>query len=260
MQTIDLGKLRMQMKGEWDTDTLYESNDVVRYGGNLYVYIYPVAQKEHLPTNTARFVLMLPGTAIKGPYSPATAYRIGEAVTFGSGMYRASEDIEAGVNPEQAPARWLKISDAPAYKGDWAPLTEYRPGDLVTFGANTMSCVTGHVSGATFAVNQAKWTTFMSGLRFRGIYAPGAVYEKDDLVSNGLHILAAKAPMVAPAAFVDADWQIVVRGADYLPSMLDKDGQYLTNQGGVPKWGPVNLSLLSNQSLLAEFQAALQSI
>jgi len=37
-QIIDLGKLRFNFAGDWNVATTYESNDVVRYGGNIYVY------------------------------------------------------------------------------------------------------------------------------------------------------------------------------------------------------------------------------
>ena len=35
---IDLGKLRFHFAGEWSSGTTYEINDIVKYGGNVYVY------------------------------------------------------------------------------------------------------------------------------------------------------------------------------------------------------------------------------
>lgn len=260
MQVINLGKLRLQMTGEWSPEKQYESNDVVRYGGNLYVYHYQVKQAGHLPTNAARFSLMLPGTAVKGVYNSTTSYLIGEAVTFGGGMYRASEDIEPGQSPEVAPSRWVKISDVPSYKGEWAPGTEYRPGDLVTFAASTYACQVGHVGSPSFEQDATKWASYMRGLRYMGLYAAGAEYQVGDLVSNGLHIMAAKVSMTAPAEMEMSNWEIAVRGADYLPSMLGKDGMFLSNEAGNPQWKTVDLSLTTNLSLLAQIQAQLQTI
>lgn len=259
-QVIDLGKLRFQMRGEWSADMEMESNDVVRYGGNLYVYTYPLKQTGNLPTNTARFALMMPGTVIRGTYDASAPYRIGEAVTFGGSLCRAVEDVAPGVSPEQAPELWLVISSTPSYRGDWAPTTEYRPGDLVTLSGDTITCTVGHVSAATYAVDQAKWTTFLSGMRFRGIYTPGATYERDDLVSNGLHILQANTRLTAPAELVADDWTIVVRGADYLPAQLGNGGKFLTTDGANPQWAAVDTSLQTNTQLLAEIQAAIQAM
>ena len=39
-QLIDLGKLRFSFAGEYNNSTVYESNDIVKYGGNVYVYTY----------------------------------------------------------------------------------------------------------------------------------------------------------------------------------------------------------------------------
>ena len=39
-QLIDLGKLRFHFAGDWNQATTYESNDIVKYGGNVYVYTY----------------------------------------------------------------------------------------------------------------------------------------------------------------------------------------------------------------------------
>ena len=259
MQVIDLGKLRFQMRGEWLSDAEYESNDAVRYGGNLYVYTYPLKQAGNLPTNPARFTLMMAGTTHRGIYDAEAAYRIGESVTFGSGIYRASEDVPAGTIPDAAPALWLKVSDSPSYRGAWAAGEDYRKGDLVTYGGSTESCVVSHTAVA-FAQDKlsAKWATFLSGIRYLGTYAPGATYLPDDIVSDGLHLRAAKGLIqAAPALLVDADWVIVVRGADYLPSQLGHAGKALLTDGVEPAWG--DLTLFNNAAMLAQIHAVVLS-
>ena len=51
-QLIDLGKIRFFFAGTWSDATTYELNDVVKYGGNVYVYTYALASQGYLPTNT----------------------------------------------------------------------------------------------------------------------------------------------------------------------------------------------------------------
>jgi uncharacterized membrane protein YadS len=48
---IDLGKIRFDFKGVYAGGTTYEVNDVVKYGGNLYVYTYGIATSGNVPTN-----------------------------------------------------------------------------------------------------------------------------------------------------------------------------------------------------------------
>ena len=48
-QLIDLGKLRFFWAGEYNSATVYEQNDVIKYGGNVYVYTYTLAEAGHVP-------------------------------------------------------------------------------------------------------------------------------------------------------------------------------------------------------------------
>jgi len=60
-QLIDLGKLRFHFVGDYSSSTNYESNDVVRYDSNNYVYTYGLKTTGNLPTNTTYWALMLEG-------------------------------------------------------------------------------------------------------------------------------------------------------------------------------------------------------
>ena len=46
---IDLGKLRFHFAGTYDAATEYEMNDIVKYGGNVYVYANVTKQQEIYP-------------------------------------------------------------------------------------------------------------------------------------------------------------------------------------------------------------------
>ena len=48
-QVIDLGKLRFYFAGQYSNTTTYEQNDVVKYGGNVYVYIYSLKTSGNAP-------------------------------------------------------------------------------------------------------------------------------------------------------------------------------------------------------------------
>lgn len=50
-QLIDLGKLRFVWNGDFDPNTTYELNDLVRYGANVYVYINVNASAGHTPAD-----------------------------------------------------------------------------------------------------------------------------------------------------------------------------------------------------------------
>jgi hypothetical protein len=68
-QIIDLGKLRFYWAGEYNSATVYEVNDVVKYGGNVYVYTYTLGEAAHTPTDTTYWALMISGLKFEGEYN-----------------------------------------------------------------------------------------------------------------------------------------------------------------------------------------------
>ena len=75
---IDLGKIRFEYQGVYSGSTTYEWNDVVKYGGNLYVYKYGTATSGNVPTNATYWDMMMEGFNFEGAYDAATTYNIGD--------------------------------------------------------------------------------------------------------------------------------------------------------------------------------------
>lgn len=60
-QLIDLGKIRFDWKGAYNSGTTYELNDVVRYSSNAYIYINTASAAGNAPTDTSRWALLVEG-------------------------------------------------------------------------------------------------------------------------------------------------------------------------------------------------------
>jgi hypothetical protein len=105
-QIIDLGKLRLSFQGIWSSSTVYEYNDVVKYGGNLYVYINPVNTSANLTTNTLFWALLLEGVNVRGVYAGGTTYAIGEGVVYNEKLYISTANSNTGNTPAQTSAFW----------------------------------------------------------------------------------------------------------------------------------------------------------
>ena len=86
-QLIDLGKVRFSWAGDWSSTAQYETNDVVKYGGNVYVYTYAVKTIGNLPTDTTYWALMIQGFKFRGVYDAGTLYRVGDGVAYGGKIY-----------------------------------------------------------------------------------------------------------------------------------------------------------------------------
>jgi hypothetical protein len=105
-QIIDLGKIRFSFMGVWSASTTYEYNDVVKYGGNLYVYINPVNTNNNLTTNTLYWAVLLEGVNIRGVYNAGTTYAIGEGVIYNTKIYLSTANSNTGNTPAQTSAFW----------------------------------------------------------------------------------------------------------------------------------------------------------
>ncbi|NBR25545.1 MAG: hypothetical protein EBU08_17560, partial [Micrococcales bacterium] len=133
-QIIDLGKLRFVFKGTYSGSTTYELNDVVRYGGNLYVYKYTLETSANLPTNATYWDLMMEGISFKGTYNNSTAYKIGDLVSEGGKGFICILDSTANRPPNGT--YWTTIVDGLQYEGEYSGSTTYQAGDVVSYGGS----------------------------------------------------------------------------------------------------------------------------
>jgi len=240
-QIIDLGKLRMDFKGVYDPATTYELNDVVSYGANAYVYKFATATAGNLPTNTTYWALMVSGIQFEGVWSSSTAYQARDVVTFGARTY-ISLQAHTNQNPTQTDY-WEVLASGIRTLGDWSNATAYYfPGDVVTRGGTQYITSSYHVPNVNFSIDlgASKWTVFVSGLRFRGVWAANTAYLKDDLVTDGLNSYLATQDFTSNGATFSAEtagnWTLFTPGTDNLPAQAGNENYLLTTDGTDPLW------------------------
>ena len=180
-QIIDLGKLRFYWAGEYNSATVYEINDVVKYGGNVYVYTYTLAEAAHTPTDTNYWALMISGLKFEGEYAGGTTYQVGDGVAYGGIVYIAIADTTGNAPPNAT--YWSQFADGIQYEGSYAGGTTYQLNDVVTYGGKAYiatALTTGNVP-----TNASYWNLFVDGVRGMGAYANGTAYIPGDIVSYG---------------------------------------------------------------------------
>ena len=134
MTLIDLGKLRFYWADSWNSSTEYELNDVVKYGGNAYVYTNALASTGNLPTNTTYWKTMVEGINFVGVYSSGVTYKPGDAVSHGGNLYLC-ENVATGYTPPNG-SYWSKIASGIQYEGAYASGTAYQKDDIVSYGGS----------------------------------------------------------------------------------------------------------------------------
>jgi hypothetical protein len=209
-QIIDLGKLRFHWADSWSSSTEYELNDVVKYGGNAYVYTNAVATTNNLPTNTTYWKTMVEGINFLGVYSSGTAYKPGDSVTHGANLYLA-ENPTTGNTPPNA-TYWSLIASGIQYNGTWSSVTSYQKDDVVNYGGSAYIALrdTDADQPDTSASDWAKLVD--------GTYPAQAGLTNYILKTNGTSVSWTNAPTLDDATIAD---DLIVGGTTYAGNAAD---------------------------------------
>lgn len=183
-QLIDLGKLRFHFAGDWNGSTTYESNDVIKYGGNVYVYTYGLKTSGHLPTDTTYWALMVEGFDFTGVFNPATQYRVGDGVAHGGKVYVAILDSTGQTPPNTT--YWSQFVDGIQYEGTYNNTTAYQKNDVVVLGGSLYIAKVDTTGNNP--TNATYWDRFVSGISPRDVYNNGTAYVVNDVVAYGANI------------------------------------------------------------------------
>jgi len=160
MTLIDLGKLRFYWADSWNSSTEYELNDVVKYGGNAYVYTNALATTGNLPTNTTYWKTMVEGINFLGVYSTGTAYKPGDSVTHGANLYLC-ENPSVGNTPPNG-TYWSLIASGIQYSGTYEANTNYQKDDVVTYGGSAYIALRDTIAD-TPTTSPSDWAKLVDG-------------------------------------------------------------------------------------------------
>ena len=210
-QLIDLGKLRFHFAGQWSNATTYESNDIVKYGGNVYVYTYALKTAGILPTDTAYWALMVEGFNFLGSFSTTGNYKVGDGVAHGGVVYVAIKD-SINITPPNA-VYWSRFLDGIQYEGTYSPTTSYQKNDVVKYGGSIY--VAKQDGTNNLPTVTAYWDKFVEGVSPRSVYNEATAYVPNDLVAYGANIYRAKVETTGNAPSNTGFWELYVGGIKF---------------------------------------------
>ena len=208
-QIIDLGKLRFHWADSWNSSTEYELNDVVKYGGNAYVYTNAVATTSNLPTNTTYWKTMVEGINFLGAYSSGTAYKPGDSVTHGANLYLA-ENATTGNTPPNA-TYWSKLASGIQYEGAYSSSTNYQKDDIVSYGGSVYIALSDFINFVP--TNTTYWAKLVDGT-----YPAQEGLANYILKTDGTNVSWTNAPTLDDATIVD---DLIVGGTTYAGNDAD---------------------------------------
>ena len=210
-QLIDLGKLRFHFAGQWSASTTYESNDIVKYGGNVYVYTYALKAAGVLPTDTAYWALMVSGFNFTGVFSTSGTYKVGDGVAHGGVVYVCVKDA-VNITPPNT-TYWSRFLDGIQYEGTYSSSTSYQKNDVVKYGGSIF--VAKQDGTNNLPTVTAYWDKFVEGVSPNGIYNDATAYKPNDLVAYGANIYRAKSETTNNAPSNTTYWELYVGGIKF---------------------------------------------
>jgi hypothetical protein len=177
---------------DWAINTYYRLNDVVKYGGKLYIctttHTSAATTTLGLETNSGNWDVYATGFKWQTSWAISTKYKINDVVKYGGIVYVCNTGhtsaATAALGLETNIGYWDIFHKGIDYLGQWSGSSvRYKVNDLVNFGANVWICTTYHTSTATFA--EANWAKFVEALTFENTWSDATTYQPGDIVGYG---------------------------------------------------------------------------
>ena len=158
--------------GLWDVATEYGYGSVVRYGSNLYMYSNLVQSTGNIPTDTGYWTLFVGGWNFRSEWDAATAYKVGDSVSYGATVYVANVD-NTNTNPGgNAANAWARLTDGLQWESVYDAAAAYQLNDVVNYNSSLYIALQ-NTTGNTPSTDGVFWESFL----FSGsLYAPDVYY------------------------------------------------------------------------------------
>jgi hypothetical protein len=195
--------------GDWNVSTLYKLNDVVKYGGLLYIcndsHTSAATAASGLEADQAKWTVYAEGFDWKTSWATSTRYKVNDLVKYGGytyvcNLYHTSASTAAsGLEADQA--KWDTFNPGVEYKGTWTTAVRYKLNDVVKYGAGLWICAIQHTADAAFLTDSTagRWTQFTEGTEFESTWNNSTLYQPGDVVVYGGNQYIAKTVHTAAA-------------------------------------------------------------
>jgi hypothetical protein len=219
--------------GDWNTNAFYKINDVVKYGGLLYIcndsHTSAATTALGLEADQAKWTLYAEGFDWKDAWLTSTRYKVNDLVRYGGYTYvcntyhTSAATVALGLEADQS--KWDEFNQGIEYKGTWATATRYKINDVVKYGGGLWISTEGHTADAAFLTDNTagRWTQFAEGVEYENTWNAASLYQPGDIVRYGGNQYIAKTVHTAASAedtpvITTADWDLFSEGLSFQQS------------------------------------------
>lgn len=226
MAEFKLSRFKYNWKGVWAPGTDYIRDDVVSYGGKVYVCLLEhtadsqniYVDIEYTPPgysqSTPRWVQMLDGYHWRGSWAPTTYYALNDIVFNGGIVYRCTTAHTSGSILAANQSNWIEYVNSTTLVGDWAIGITYSSGQVVLHGGNLYNCVVPHTSFGRFESTIGYWELIFENIEYRGQWINYQRYKINDLVNYGSNIWICTE--AHDGGFSLSQWEIYIPGQKFI--------------------------------------------
>ena len=188
MADFKLGRLKFKWRGDWAVSTAYTIDDIVKYGGNVYVSVEnhtSQATSAGFATDLAavKWNIQTEGLFFKGAWAFDTVYKVNDVVKYGGRQYRVITAHTSASSGGLNQSNFEVYTDGLEFLGDWVASTLYKLNDVVKYGSYQYKTITEHTATATF--DETKFNVYSEGLQWEDSYNAGTTYQNGDVVTYG---------------------------------------------------------------------------
>ena len=229
MAEFKISRIRYTWRNAWATTTVYNRDDVIRYGGSTWI-----CQRQHTASTfaadqtflanagdsapTPAWLKMTDGYAWRGGWTTPTLYNPGDIALYGGVIYLCITSHTSVSTFDASISNWAVYLSADNWRTSWLPNTRYGIGDVVKYNGTVYRCIVGHTSSTTalgleIGNNDAQddstgelWQVVYEGIEYVGLWEEGVRYRENDLVKYGGSILRCVVGHVATANITDINF------------------------------------------------------
>ena len=218
-------------ENDWTVGTDYKTNDMVKYGGRLYICRIPHTSAATLTlgleadlnladSTLSKWDNVADGIDWKNTWTISTRYKVNDVVKYGGITYicntyhTSAVSLASGLEADIG--KWDVFNRGIEYKTAWTTVTRYKVNDVVKFGSTLYICTLFHTSGASFDLDTAYWTSFVEGLQFENTWTGSVQYQPGDIVRYGGYQYVAKTTHTSSTPSTGTtDWDLFSKGFSF---------------------------------------------
>ena len=197
----------------WTGTTFYKINDMVRYGGRVYLCNESHTSQVLLEDDQDKWDLFVDGLAFTGSWNGVSFhYKVNDIVTYGGQLYICN--THHTTNGTFDLVKFTLFANGLQFEGSYNNSTTYQPGDVVTYGSN--SYIALQTTVGNLPTNPTFWNTINQGVVFRGAWSGATQYYKGDIVKYGAYsYVALRDTLNNNPSTSTSDWGQLVPGQEW---------------------------------------------